>query len=61
MKKLALHAESLTVEGVLLTHPVWYEMVETQAVDVCVILSSVLLVVDLRELKGCENNIKMVT
>lgn len=36
----------------MLTYPVWYEMVETEAVGVCVILPSVPLVVDLRELKS---------
>lgn len=60
MRNLILHTESLTIEGILLTYPVWYEMVETQAVGVCVVLPCIPLIVDLRELKGCKNNIKMV-
>lgn len=35
-------------------------MVETQAIGVCVILPCILLVVDLRELKCCKSNIKIV-
>lgn len=49
------------IEDSLLTYPVWYEMVETQGIGICVILPSVHLVVDLRELKGYNNNnIKIV-
>ena len=55
------HSESLSIEGILSTYPVWYEMVETQAIGVCVILPSVPLVVNLRELECYKNNIKMVT
>ena len=51
MKTAVLHTEMLTTGGILLTYPVWYEMVETQAVGVRVILPSIPAVVDLRELK----------
>lgn len=52
------HSVSLTVEGILLTYPVRYEMVEAQTVGECVVLSCVPLVVDLRELKGYEPTLK---
>lgn len=39
-------------------YPVWYEMVETQAVGVRVILPCKLLVVDLRKLESCKNRKK---
>lgn len=51
-----LHFENLTTGGILLTYPVWYEMVETQAIGVCVILPSIPFVVDLRELKSYKQH-----
>lgn len=45
-------------KAISLTYPVWYEMVETQAVGICVVLPCKLLVVDLRELKSYKSNIK---
>lgn len=50
MKQFVLHHFDQR-HFVHITYPVWDEVVETQAVGVCVILSAVPVVVDLRELE----------